>query len=456
MDANVLCPICYENYILPGQQLACGQPICELCLANWVASSVQIVPQDRISRKMEKFVRFEMKCVSSECSNLEPGCLKHILTYQECVEFLQKYENKVAFEIFSLHLLEMTMKEHKNVRQCPNKSCTYFGTIDPSVKCNRELECEKCYCHWKDSVCYSISHKIKEEMSIFSWKHSYSHYLASVLLNFGCPSCDQSTMRLNRNGRIIDCICCEHSFCTKCGNGAQSPIHQNKFYCYLGVFLMIFWNLYIISFTINLKISIIVKDYGQFWIVIATNVIVFILANLYFFSILFVILFYLKMKRTPTTTLRNRIIRATWLCITVLYPPVWITVVVLSLVYIWFFQNLGIIFGVQMLIILTIYSFLWVVKKCNQCRLVARQNAQPVIAANQGAVNAQQNQIQQPLLNQVPQQPPNQVNQNDSSESSSDEDDLEESPMISPEEDKEENKEEEKYNLNSDRYPYNI
>jgi hypothetical protein len=92
-----------------------------------------------------------IKCINNDCQqgndgdqlNVQDLHIKHRLTYEEVVDFVQNSEEKKYKELLSDVMLKLFIPSSKTMLKCPKQGCDYVGYINPRDKCNENLECEK-------------------------------------------------------------------------------------------------------------------------------------------------------------------------------------------------------------------------------------------------------------------------------------------------------------------------
>lgn len=106
--------------------------------------------EDAISKQEEKkfsTIIETIKCINNDCQkghdndvvNAQDLDIRHRLTYEEVVEFIQNSEESKYKEMLSDVMLKLFIPSSKTLLICPKQGCDYVGYINPRDKCNDNL-----------------------------------------------------------------------------------------------------------------------------------------------------------------------------------------------------------------------------------------------------------------------------------------------------------------------------
>ncbi|CAI2360999.1 unnamed protein product [Moneuplotes crassus] len=281
--SETLCPVCYCNNLNDNSKLHCGFEVCEECVVNWVKTEAKYdfitagdptrSVSDAISKQEGKnysTIIETIKCININCQNGEDeeaeekdiGIL-HRLTYEECLDFVQKSPDQKYRDLFSNAMLDLLVPNSRSSIKCPKQGCEYVGYVNLRDKCNAEISCELCGYSWREPGLTPFSSKLFN--CLCSWKSNLNLFteLQKVIRAQACPGCGISIIK-GPGCKHMVCQKCEKEFCWICLGDYPGYRHRGVLFCPFRLILKILIWLWLILFTVNLKFIIIFPAYRRF------------------------------------------------------------------------------------------------------------------------------------------------------------------------------------------------
>ena len=395
-----LCPICYVNNVSNDNALKCGFMTCGECLTNWVKEECRYEfikvgnptrsIDDAISKQEKKnysTIIETIKWMNSNCQVDGPGLvddeqpvkIEHRLTYEEWLDFIQKSDNQSHKDEYAEMLFNVMNTESKTLRKWPRQSWDYVGYINPRDKWSERLECEKCDYTWNDPALEPFWKKLRKWLWGFNLNLNLFNQFQKVCRSQACPGCGIWIIK-GPGCKHMNCQKCRHEFWWYWLGAYPSYRHVNVPFCPMRIILKVLIYLYLITLTINLQLSVRFPAYQSAMILIATNVGIWLLANLMTLAVFLVVTFGVLFAelRGESNWCINICEYLAWFFM-IFWVPIWVTGWVFAYMYwplakkmaiILMWQYIGIVWSITIVTAVT-----WIVK-CIHNKIERRRYSQ--------------------------------------------------------------------------------
>ena len=391
-----LCLICYANPLPNNKALKCGFKVWEFWLISWVKAEAkyEFIKAGDLSRSIEDAIAKQrkdnyspiienLKCVNNDWqkgNDIEwddaPQDIKHRLTYEEVVEYVQYSERADYKENLDRILLDIITPSMQNFIKWPRQGWDYVGFVNINNKWSEQLEWEKWSYSWSDPNLDSLWKKLKKWWWSWNFNFSLLNNLQKVFRSQACPQWGIWIIK-DKGCQHMICQGWKYEFWWYWLGSYSNYIHIDVLFCRFRSITKFFLYLYVILFTINLKFWILYKEYHEIWISVSEIVGFFLLSNLLVLSWLFEYIFIIIFENFRYKSgLLNSTLALIFKLISFLYPVAWLSGVITMLVIFKFVQKLAVFFWIELVSIsVIIWAFLlikwilkWVSSKIRQIR----------------------------------------------------------------------------------------
>jgi len=179
--SEIICPIWYNNELNVECQLKWGYLVCEEWLINWVKTeakyefikagdptrsfedAISIQENNQYSPIIEtiKWINIDWQKGKDEDAENEDLGITHRLTYEECLDFIQKSPEQKYRDEYSCVWLDIIVPNNNAILKWPRQGCDYIGYINLRNKCSNYLEWEKWEYKWIEPSLTPFCKKMK-------------------------------------------------------------------------------------------------------------------------------------------------------------------------------------------------------------------------------------------------------------------------------------------------------
>ena len=162
--------IWYTNQWPKDATLKCGFKVCEDCLINWVQAEAnyEFIEAGNLNRTVDQAIDRQkknnysviietLKWVNAECQQGNDGQgenapkdIRHRLTFEEVLEFVQKSEKPEWKEKLDKVLFDILTPTWQSLIKWPRQGCEVVGFVNLRQRWSELLEWEKWLYTWSD------------------------------------------------------------------------------------------------------------------------------------------------------------------------------------------------------------------------------------------------------------------------------------------------------------------
>ena len=261
MDGE-LCSIWYTNYWNKEAKLRCGFRAWPNWFVDWVVEKVKPgfitsekkkVRHNNIKELTSTIPWLNFKWSGGDRLNNESEV--HVLTHDQWLEFLSKWNHEEAYQRFINCMLNVIAIQENDYRKCPSQGWDYIGVIDRRPS-NNQLVWEKCGYQWDDPSLYPFLKRMYKNLTnCFSLNSEHLNNFQKIMRGEPWPNCG---IWVFKSGGWNHMVCAKwgYEFCWMCLGNYPSYRHTEQTFWPMRSLITTLFIVYLLVFSIDIKLWI--------------------------------------------------------------------------------------------------------------------------------------------------------------------------------------------------------